>query len=304
MHKFRRTIRHYFGFSRKETNGFLVMMVLMIILLVAPYVYSLFPSATELADYSNDQKTLDSLVNHLSASTISTQPSAPPQHFFTFNPNTLSKDSLMLLGISETIAARIVKYRNKGGRFYQKKDFKKIYGLKEAVYDRLHPYINIPQRQSKKRTYYTDYKKPDEAYQKRKLSPKKKKLVTFNLNNADTTELKQIRGIGSTYANRIVKYRNLLGGFVSMQQLKEVYGLPPEVLESLKAQCFIDEGFEPQRIAIQHVEWWELRQHPYVSDSLAKAIVHFRKSRMLHADNDLFSHASNPLFLSYLNFEN
>jgi competence protein ComEA len=102
-------------------------------------------------------------------------------------------------------------------------------------------------------------------------------LAPFNINNADTTQLKQIRGIGSKLSARIVKYRDRLGGFYSLEQLREVYGLQPEVIDSLNKYTFVAKAHTPARINLNTATIDELRTHPYMTSNLARAIVAYRE---------------------------
>ncbi len=122
----------------------------------------------------------------------------------------------------------------------------------------------------------------NEAYQK-KFKPnytenysKKPTITKFDLNTADTTTLKQIRGIGPTLSARIVKYRELLGGFTHKNQLKEVYGLKDSVLLALDTLTFLNQQQELALIAINILNEYELSKHPYIDKKLAKAIVNYR----------------------------
>lgn len=104
----------------------------------------------------------------------------------------------------------------------------------------------------------------------------KKEILPFNLNTADTSQLKQIFGIGDVLSERIVKYRMQLGGFISVTQLKEVYRLDSATITRLLDHAFIEESFRPAGININLATEAELVRHPYISGSMAKAIVAYR----------------------------
>jgi len=143
---------------------------------------------------------------------------------FNFNPNTISKDSLLLLGISINAVNNIVKFRARGGIFKEPADFGKIYNLSEEKYKELYFYIKIPQII------------PDQTIGNERIELP---TLYIELNAADTTELKKLKGIGSYYAKLIIKYRNLLGGFHSIEQLLEVYTFKEETFEKIKNQIYI-----------------------------------------------------------------
>ena len=103
-------------------------------------------------------------------------------------------------------------------------------------------------------------------------------VVPVDLNRVDSLWLMKIYGIGPVLSKRIIKYRNLLGGFHSMDQLKEVYRLPPEVIETLSKRVFINNSHTPlEKIFINNSEYLQIAAHPYISFDQARAIVAYRK---------------------------
>jgi competence protein ComEA len=118
-----------------------------------------------------------------------------------------------------------------------------------------------------------------EAVEKRRATvypERRKAFEKFDLNQADTTILKSVYGIGSALASRIVKFRNGLGGFIRVEQLREVYGLDTAVVTQLMRCSYIAEDFQPQKINMNTSDEKMLASHPYVNRSLAKAIVSYR----------------------------
>lgn len=109
-----------------------------------------------------------------------------------------------------------------------------------------------------------------------KKSIARPKIEIFDLNVADTNNLKQIRGIGSVLSRRIVKYRDLLGGFTSKSQLKEVYGLKDSVILALDSLSSLSITFVPNQIDINNADEYTISKHPYISKNLAKAIINYR----------------------------
>src|SRR5690606_106619 len=72
---------------------------------------------------------------------------------------------------------------------------------------------------------------------------KKNAIARFDINTCDTATLKQVYGIGPVLAERITKYRSLLGGFVTKEQLNEVYGLKDEALQNIYEKGYIEDAF-------------------------------------------------------------
>ncbi|MEJ6794202.1 MAG: helix-hairpin-helix domain-containing protein [Flavobacteriales bacterium] len=111
------------------------------------------------------------------------------------------------------------------------------------------------------------------SYTYKKSYPK----ISVELNSADTTMLKQIYGIGSVLSKRIVRYRDLLGGFHSKNQLLDVYAMDTNVYEDFKHQISVDLSLV-QKIDINFVSANELSKHPFISYKLANSIVNYRSN--------------------------
>lgn len=116
-------------------------------------------------------------------------------------------------------------------------------------------------------------KKQNPAYHTTKLIYGK----TIELNKSDTTELKKIPGIGSVFANRIVKYRNSLGGYVSAEQLKEVWGIDEELYN--KIQMYLTVESNPQKLKVNKLGLDQLKSHPYINYKQAKVIIDLRERK-------------------------
>ncbi|GAB3827871.1 hypothetical protein GCM10028895_40650 [Pontibacter rugosus] len=196
-----------------------------------------------------------------------------------FNPNQLTVEEWQAFGLPKYLAQRILNYRTKIGDLTYKAELGTIYGLPDSVFQRLYPYIQLPEeRPSKyKKDRYANRPAPNPAWSNSRPPREKFILAPFNINTTDTTQLKQIRGIGSKLSARIIKYRNGLGGFYSMAQLQEVYGLPPEIVDSLQKYTFVPKSYTPAPLNINTATADELKAHPYISSNVARAIVAYRE---------------------------
>lgn len=199
----------------------------------------------------------------------------PPVLFY-FNPNTLDSAGFVKLGIKPYLASRIVRYRAKGGKFKTPDDFGKIYGLLPEQYTMLAPYIYIP-------VEIADTRIADSIRMVRMAQD----AIMVELNSADTTELKKIKGVGISYAKRIIAYRNILGGFVSAHQLLEVWGMSKSNYEKIAPHVIIDSTLI-RKIEINKAGIDRLRSHPYLNFYHAKAIYELRRNKgKLKSINDL-----------------
>lgn len=283
MKRIRYWIRRYFAFSQREVNGFLWLISIMVLLTAAPFLFNRLYQPELRDSRVADRQTLDSLVAQLEAK----QPEATSRKaLYTltdklqpFNPNQLTVEQWQALGLPRFMGQRILNYRDKVGDFTYKAELGRIYGLPDSVFQKLYPFIQLPEeRPSKYNRRQSLAGTPPAPRPEWANRPKEKfVLAPFNINTADTTQLKQIRGIGSKLSARIIKYRNSLGGFTDVGQLKEVYGLQPNVVDSLQKYTFVPKAISLSLLNLNAVTADELKAHPYISSNVARAIVAYRE---------------------------
>ncbi|WP_276497853.1 ComEA family DNA-binding protein [Pontibacter litorisediminis] len=280
MNKLRHWIRRNFGFSQREVNAFLVLLTLLVLLSAAPFLFSrVYTSEPEFVS-ARDRQLLDSLVAQLEERQPerTSKYSLPTVSLRPFNPNQLTVEEWQAFGLPKWLAQRILNYRSKVGDLTYKAELGRIYGLPDSVFQRLYPYIDLPEeRPAKYKRSASIATRPTPQPEWHTNKREKFILAPFNINTADTTQLKQIRGIGSKLSARIIKYRSGLGGFHSVEQLREVYGLQPEVVDSLHKYTFVPKANTVQQLSINTASAEELRAHPYVSSNVARAIVAYRE---------------------------
>jgi competence protein ComEA len=261
--KIRKIVRNFFGFSRTETNGFLVLMPLMIFVIFSEPLYRNWRAQAPI-ELKDETHKLDSLVQLMAVTQIkSTQ--HIPSTLFSFDPNKATHAELTSLGFSKTLASRIENYRNKGGEFRIKQDLLRLYGMDSSLYTQLYAYMLLPE----------SLVKPEKFITEKKNIAKIEKIKT-DLNQADTAALKQVYGIGEKLSLRIINYRNSLGGFIQTSQLKEVYGLDSAVVERILQNFFIPDLVVPVKLNINTANEEVLAKHPYIKYKNAKAIVAYR----------------------------
>jgi competence ComEA-like helix-hairpin-helix protein len=176
-----------------------------------------------------------------------------------FDPNTCTVDELKKVGLSEKVSARIIKLRSKGWKFRTKESFRKIYGISEEQFTELEPYITISSEPS---------------INDKTLKRYEKALV--ELNSADSILLCSLPGIGPGFAKRIISFRERLGGFLSKEQLLEVYGFDSVKFHLLRERILIDEKLV-ERVRVNSEEEKDLAKHPYIGYKTAKKITAYRK---------------------------
>lgn len=190
---------------------------------------------------------------------------------FVFDPNKVRKEQLIELGLKEKTAGVLIKFRSKGFVFRKKEDLKKVFGITDKLYERLAPYILIDPIHTK-------------TQQQEKTVLKNTGLKIIELNSADSLLLLEANGIGPSFAKRILKYRSLLGGFVLVEQLKEVYGFTEEMYGKLRSQIKVDSSLV-KKLDLNKDDFKVINKHPYLSYELTKEICNKRRKGIITQDN-------------------
>jgi DNA uptake protein ComE-like DNA-binding protein len=191
--------------------------------------------------------------------------------FFTFDPNSATFADLTSLGIPGKVAATLIKYRNSGGRFRKAEDIQKIYGMDTLLAKRLIPYINIANQGIVEEMVSVKVVKEEPE-----LKSPDRVAAKININRSDSLEVDALPGIGRVLSARIIKYRELLGGYVAADQLKEVYGLSDSVFNLISGMILIDPSVV-RKIDINNADFRVLGKHPYLERYDVQAILKYRE---------------------------
>ncbi len=205
------------------------------------------------------------------------KPQAPPA-LFDFDPNTATESELAKLGLSSKVIKTMLKFRSKGS-FRKASDVAKIYGLKEEQFDELLPYIKIKPKEKAKVKDEAKFKDTSAVFKsKAKYKPDySRDTVAYNsidINKATNEEWQRIDGIGPTYAKMINNFRGKLGGFYSVKQIGETYGLPDSVFQ--KIVPYVKESPPPFKIPINWILADSLARHPYLTWKQANVVINYR----------------------------
>jgi len=271
--------KSYFYFTQKERAGIIMLVALIGICAGIPYFFSSGSIDKATVEAFNAQKAQLEKVkkteiltsydeNHAQKTTDHTAHEGRAVTLFTFDPNTLNDDGWKKLGLNSRTTHTIQNYIAHGGRFYKPADLQKVYGLKPEDYNRLLPYIQIATTEGEKKPFGFS-SKPKEKYIK---TPP----VAIDINMADTSAFIALPGIGSKLANRIINFRDKLGGFYSVEQVAETFGLPDSTFQLIKPrlQCT---SVTIRKININTADAATLKLHPYIRWNIANAIVQFRQ---------------------------
>jgi len=264
-------VKNYFNFNRGERAGIIVVIAIIIVVLAYPYlIKSTFKDNREAFEQFRQEIVLfenslqhnsDSiqLARKLDFQQMDKSIAENKINPFPFNPNQLPSEQWSKMGLKDWQIKVIKNYEAKGGHFYKKEDFKKMFCISPSEYAILEPYISIPTQKKEFAEVKTEVKEV-------------RKKVLVDLNTADSVTLLSLFGIGPAFAKRIVKYRNLLGGFYSKTQLLEVYGLDQDRFDKIAEYCEASPA-GIKKINVNKVRTDELKKHPYFDYYTAKAIV-------------------------------
>jgi competence protein ComEA len=250
-----------------ETNGFLLLIPLVFALLFSEPVYRAWIGPPAIPNFDKT----DSLLAWIELqNSIVMARRIDTTQFRHFNPNTITDKELIALGLPVHLSNRWIRYREKGGRFRTVADVEKIYGMDTAWFARARRWILIP-------------------VENRTPTRTNRKVILEDINTADTLSLMDVYGIGPALARRITLFRNRLGGFVSMNQLSEVYGLDSAVVLRLRRQFEVRAEFEPIKLNLVAIDFDEMVIHPYISRKQAQAILRYRSQHGLTSAQELMN---------------
>lgn len=295
-------IKDYLTFSKKDRLAVLAVLFILIAMYALPRLFSKGPSTLTLKEDSLLLKTVDTIERRNNQQTGNYQTGPPGSYYptprqahgftagelFRFDPNTLPAEGWQKLGLNDKTIRILINYRNKGGRFYKPEDLKKVWTMPGGFYERVKDYMSITpvQRPSYPTFTSTPYSRPE-----RKIEP-------VDVNTGDTAAFIALPGIGPVLASRIINFRNKLGGFQSIDQVGETYGLPDSTFQQLKPYFTISNE-EVEKLNINQATKEALSAHPYISWKLANAIVEYRNQ---HGNYQSIDDLKNILILDEATF--
>lgn len=216
--------------------------------------------------------------------------STPALNPMYFNPNTVNRDTLIQMGFPPSATENLIRYREAGGRFRKPGDLRKIYGMDSLVYQAISGFIliedasskdsNVSGRQTKQAAWENKKGGASADHVVRSTAEHRAESyaapsILMELNAADSMDLIKIRGIGPVYSSRIIRYRDLLGGFYSLDQLWDIYGMDSLKYEFLSASLYIDTSLVRCE-DINKVSYHSLIRHPYFSRKQVEDLLHYR----------------------------
>ncbi|MBR5378593.1 MAG: helix-hairpin-helix domain-containing protein [Bacteroidales bacterium] len=274
------SLRKWFSFSKGERVAIITILALVLLLILA----CLFrPSRKSLSDESLHN--LDSLLSLRKAAIEQQQQADKPQelaelHPFPFNPNTLTEEEWLQMGLTDRQVRNIMNYKAKGGKFYSKNDLGKLYTISEEEFAQLEPFIVLPEvARGRSGKSLSSRGGVSTGSMTASAAPTEKKAIPIvDLNTVDSTTLVELPQIGSYTAVRIIEFREKLGGFIDKEQLRDVKGMDDARFDAI--QPYINLGaVEIQKIDVNRADFKTLVHHPYLNYEQVKRIVNQREKR-------------------------
>lgn len=282
------SLHKYLYLSRREERSF--QLVLILILLVSAFRLYLSVREPEYLEMSEQERLQTEFFIESLREMEKKQPYREEKRkseqkeivLFSFDPNLAGENELLRTGLDTWVVSNIVKYRKAGGKFRSEADFRKIYGLEESEFQRLKPWLKFPESPEEESLSYTEYVAKngdfDEVAGERDGNADER-IIAFRypveVNSADFNDLLQSGLSDAKLAGRIIRYREILGGYSSISQLEEVYGMSSEKLDSLK-MCFIADTNMIKKLDAGISSYSALLRHPYIDKTLVSVIFEMR----------------------------
>lgn len=267
LYKELKTLSQKWAYTRSERNALVALLaiIFMLIIIKNPIINKISPDNNNKIDSTKYFTLIAQIENaKIDNNSYNTQKTS----FSSFTSNKISdeytkieinsstaKDFQRLKGIGKVFAERIVKYRDKIGGFSSLEQLKEVYGIHDTVYQKFKSNIYV-KPVSKKQIIVT------------------KKII--EINSASQDDFESLNGIGKVFAQRIIQFREKLGGFYSKEQLKDVYGIHDTVYQKIKEQIKITPVQFTRKINVNTATYEELTSNPYLFSTVAKQIIGYR----------------------------
>ena len=253
--------KSYFQFTKQQRRGILSLLLLMVIIQLGYFYWSTRRKTIEsLSDTSwlAMQTVIDSLKN---------RPTTTKTVIYPFNPNFITDYKGYKLGMKLDEINRLFAFRKQNKYVNSAQEFQLVTGVSDSLLNVISPYFKFPDWvKQKNNPNYKTYTKFESE----------KKIVQKDINEASPEDLIKVYGIGPALSERILKQKEVLGGFVSMDQMQSIWGLSPEVIENLNKSFFLKTVPSVKKININTLSTKELAKFPYFNYTIAKEIVTFR----------------------------
>lgn len=259
--------KDYLAFSKSERVAFWTLSIS--IMLSASLVFAV--RSINWGANSNNQAYQDKLEAYFDSINVESEMTNKELEVLSLELNSCSADELKNVGLSTHQVKNILAYRSKGGMFKSVSDLRKIYSIDSTAFEKVSSHFYIAKADQTKKNTSIAFK------------IKEKPNFTIELNSCDTISLSLLPGIGASLSKRIVKYRSKIGGYYNTEQLLEVYGFSPELIQRILPNIHIDTTLiEPQNL--NQLSVFQMKSHPYLDFYKTKEIIEYRNKEGLFSD--------------------
>ncbi|WP_125722469.1 ComEA family DNA-binding protein [Flavobacterium ustbae] len=258
-------LNKYFHFTKQQRIGIFMLFVIMISL----QLFYLFSDSNISETKSAEKEEWLALQSEIDQEKLINTNAKPAVYLF--NPNFISDYKGYKLGMSVEEIDRLLVFRKENKYVNSAEEFQKVTGISDSLLNKISPLFKFPDWKQNKSNSTTEKKEFSI-----KSFPKKEKLAILDINQATKEDLMKIYGIGEGLSTRILKQKEIFGAFVSMEQMKDVWGLSPEVINELNSHFKVVIPSDLKKINVNEASLKELAQFSYFKYGLARQIVIYR----------------------------
>ena len=255
--------KQYFLFNKEQRIGLATLVILIVLLQTAYFIFNLSPSKITIKEevvWLALQTEVDSLKGIANDDTYKMYP---------FNPNFITDFKGYKLGMKLSEIDRLLVFRKTNKYVNSAREFQNVTKISDSLLAVISPYFKFPD--------WVNNKDKSKSYTYNNLKTfNKEKISSKDINLASKEDLMKIYGIGDAISDRILKEKEKFGAFVKMEQIKDIWGLSPEVVIEMNKHFKISSSTEVKKIDINNLPVRELTKFPYFKYALAKEILTFR----------------------------
>ncbi|RAJ06199.1 ComEA family DNA-binding protein [Arenibacter echinorum] len=270
----RKSFKSHFKFNKQERSGIFFLLFLIVIFQTVYFVVKSYPISEKANSLTVDkeyQAKIDELRSrNQKKDSISVYP---------FNPNFITDYKGYILGMSTEEIERLHVFRAKNQFVNSAKEFQKVTLISDSLLESLQSYFKFPEwtRRGSIESAYGG-SRTFNSVESKSVPDTFKSVKIKDINRVTAEELRSVNGIGEKLSQRIVKFRDLLGGFLSEEQLGHVYGLDPEVVARVLKDYRILESPDISKININQASPWDISKLVYIKYEVAARIVALREA--------------------------
>lgn len=255
------TLKSYFKYTSSQRNGIFVLLTLIIVLQLLYY----FVDFSNIEKPSIEKQRWLSMQSEIDSLKLDKNQETPK--IYPFNPNFITDFKGYKLGMSVLEIDRLLAYRKTNKFVNSTKEFQEVTKVSDSLLNVISPYFKFPDWVTNKK----DFKNFEN-----KSFAKATKIIVLDINQATQEDLKKVYGIGDGLSERILKEKEKFGCFASMEQIKDIWGLSPEVVQKLNESFKITSKQNIKKINVNTASIKELGMFPYFRFPISKNIVTYR----------------------------